>query len=474
MTANAQASLRQELVRLRKLSEDIGFPLIESCRDAVSLNTEFIEITDAGGQFLEGLEIPGEARFEDWLREKRNETSATACDSSLAVPTQRVSVVVHQDVSPQGTAAQAVLACAQIGDRLSANLNEFGGITVLDGSQYGTLGDFEVALRVIDGGSTMYVSIVAKLTSTGEVVLRDGRQFVAAEGRILELRALLDIYSNEITQRILTAIVQNSAKIAQEGHVAARSAMFGIQCLFSRQEGAAGSAERHFADANAVAPSSAFYAWQAYLAALYLEECPERDVGEILLEAEENSAKALEFDPYNGLSLALLTHVHAFVFKDFDRAEHYLSRALQIRPDHVMTQDAQALLSLYTGQLDRARAAATRAENMGRFLPFSYCFVTTLGMIETLAGNYAVGARHCERALAMMPRARMKPYPPTLRYLGTCYAQLGEEGQAEQVFGTLKEIQTPAGAPWKTANRQLMPSQDAAELFDESVSQIEN
>jgi TolB-like protein len=75
----AQASLRNELSTLRALLNTDGNVVIHSDKNNVWLDLALIGIdarqcnADAVGQgeFLEGLDIPGEDGFEDWLREER-------------------------------------------------------------------------------------------------------------------------------------------------------------------------------------------------------------------------------------------------------------------------------------------------------------------------------------------------------------------------------------------------------------------
>lgn len=76
--AEARGSLRRELSNLRKLLNQDGVALLICEHDRVQLNLELINI-DArhsadhplAGEFLEGLDIPGENGFEDWLRDQR-------------------------------------------------------------------------------------------------------------------------------------------------------------------------------------------------------------------------------------------------------------------------------------------------------------------------------------------------------------------------------------------------------------------
>jgi TolB-like protein len=86
--AEGRGSLRRELSNLRKLLNQPPVQLLVFERDRVRLCVELIDIdarrlaTDraaltpaARGEFLEGLDIPGEDGFEEWLREQRSELS---------------------------------------------------------------------------------------------------------------------------------------------------------------------------------------------------------------------------------------------------------------------------------------------------------------------------------------------------------------------------------------------------------------
>ncbi|RYY28783.1 MAG: hypothetical protein EOP62_02720 [Sphingomonadales bacterium] len=75
----AQGGLRRELHRLRKQTDDIGVPLLHCDFRAVRLNLSAIDVdifradslVAVRGDFLEGIDIPREDAFEDWLRETR-------------------------------------------------------------------------------------------------------------------------------------------------------------------------------------------------------------------------------------------------------------------------------------------------------------------------------------------------------------------------------------------------------------------
>ncbi len=77
--AEGRGSLRRELSNLRKILNRQAPPLLVFERDRVRLRIDLIEIDARApapavrGEFLEGLDIPGEEGFEEWLREQRHE-----------------------------------------------------------------------------------------------------------------------------------------------------------------------------------------------------------------------------------------------------------------------------------------------------------------------------------------------------------------------------------------------------------------
>jgi TolB-like protein len=78
----AQSSLRSELSSLRGLLKHDGPPLLNADHARIWMDLSRIEVDARGpnvagaGEFLEGLDIPGEDGFEDWLREQRARNEA--------------------------------------------------------------------------------------------------------------------------------------------------------------------------------------------------------------------------------------------------------------------------------------------------------------------------------------------------------------------------------------------------------------
>lgn len=483
----ASSSLRQELHKLKKLINLHG-PLLRVERDRIWLDPALFEIdqagTDVGYVFLEGIDIPGEDAFEDWLRAERALDGTVVPAVSRApvtdfqAPAKRnLSIVVlgAEIGQPQTPQLVSVFAGSLLRDRVVVNLSEFGGVQIHYAAERGktdaTAIGADLMLRITCQrvAHLMHMSCTVNWAGDGSVLIATTRRLSAEASRIDELVDSIEIFASELVERILSALAQADDSVAPDRTLAAREALQGIYALFSRDPHAAQRSEQHFKDAIAIEDNSAFHAWRAYLAALFLEEAPPEQHAAIRQRAQDQCRKALELDPYNGLTLSLLTHVHAFVFRDFEMAGEFLQSALTVRPDHVMTQDATALLNFYKGNLETARAAAFKAENLGRFLPYRYCFATTQSMIETMAGNFSLGIRHAERASALLPSNNCRPYPPTLRYLGVCYAQSGDLAKADQAFSRLESLEGRVSSSDVEKKKYPVPSSDAAMLLGRSL-----
>lgn len=111
--AEGRGSLRRELSNLRKLLNQQPAPLLEFERDRVRLRIELIDIdarrfaSDEAapaqalrGEFLEGLDVPGEDGFEDWLREQRSELAQRQRSAPPIAPRQDAPAAVHAPLPP--------------------------------------------------------------------------------------------------------------------------------------------------------------------------------------------------------------------------------------------------------------------------------------------------------------------------------------------------------------------------------------
>lgn len=479
--AQALGSLRQELHVLRQNTGLYG-DLLASDHSRVWLVDGALSLEAPDGrmpaEFLEGIDIPGAEGFEDWLRECRTAAQLTLLPpesnrgnsakpfASAPRPLQ-IEIVLSSPASGHG---RANVLCAMLG----RSLYEAGGIQVrVPGAHPNdSAPDLRVSVEVQELGSEAWASIMVHRYFDGMLLVSHGAD-VSDVGRTADTasQALAEFASAAVDQ-ILSALVRDKAVFESDRFLATRAATEGFYRVFSRREGAALEADGFFSQAVSAFDDAFFYAGWAYLGALLLEEQPRENHAEIRERVREYAARAEELDPQNGLAAALLTHVHAFVLRDLGRAEAFNERALALRPSHVLTQDATALLHLYRGDVRAARASANRAETMGRLLPYRYALATTKAMIETVSGNYELGLKEARRALSLQPLGAVRPYPPILRYMGVCQTELAHLEEAKKTFESLEELEGQLHLKSLNSNEYLVPSEDAFALMRRSLGRL--
>jgi TolB-like protein len=102
----AQNSLRREISQLRALFAANDIDILQTPGDRVSVDLARLELVagTAGQELLEGLDIPGEEVFEEWLREQRQ----------IARPSARLPAAPVVPLAPLRTASIAILPFANL------------------------------------------------------------------------------------------------------------------------------------------------------------------------------------------------------------------------------------------------------------------------------------------------------------------------------------------------------------------------
>ncbi len=193
--SQAQASLRNELLKLRQHLNGEGTPLIVSEGDRVRIDLTQLAVdahsTDdafAGdaiqghilrGEFLEGLDIPGEDGFEDWLREQRAAIAERAILSGATA--------AHSDSGVKVSNGPASLSATTFDARPSLAILPFADLTAGAENKYLTDGLCE---ELIDGVSRLrWIPVVAASSS---IAYRDALTDPRAIAETLGVRYVLE------------------------------------------------------------------------------------------------------------------------------------------------------------------------------------------------------------------------------------------------------------------------------------------
>lgn len=483
----AQSSLRRELSNLRASLADLDFSIIDVDSTCVRLRLDrcLIEPQAQCAEFgpsdlLEGLDISGEEPFEEWLRERRVAQASEKCgeiaqsadsvgsDTRLCVG---VLPIVADPTDHGGSAAGDSVA-----DNIAAALVQSGLVKVVDYRIATTLSDYLppsrsapdvlVSLRVWNGPEHVHLSLRVSQAVSGSLMF--ARTFVAerfAGAYPVAASVRLSVFINEAADQILNALFFSDGWRRNPRHLAGKLVLHAIDQMFSLCPADIEESARQLEKAYSLLKTSSILAWRAYRYVFLADEIGVIDSYQLRQEADELCKQAISMDPFNSVSLALIAHVNSFVLRRFDKAADCLDRANDLGFGHVMLYDSTSLFNFYTGNFNKARYAARLAEAYGRHLTYRYCFSTSLCMIEALSGNLSAALSYGEKSLELQPNISVRPYAPTLRYLGASYSALGDLKKAENVFSRLKSIDSNLSSARVNVKDYPTPSYNAAEFI---------
>ena len=461
---------------MRKLFNDYGLDALPKNvpRDMVRLNTNYFDIdintssNQNNGEFLEGLDIPCEEFFEDWLRTQRSffncsedktmyertqacTNESAAISASICSPRIRIAISSSIELENPSNYTLQISQSEDILYRIVSLLIQNGGIDIYDYNVRSQLSNVtrsnstqpphaHLILVLTTVAEGLKLTIQLKSSQTEKIICC--RQFLFNEffrSNQQDTKQKIEEFVVESVDEILFVLTRPNDKDFIDANFAAKLVHTAIENLFKVTPEGLDIARTNLDYAIELDNDAVFYAWRAYTMTHYLDDPRISDFEELKDEAIFYARKAHELDPFNPLLLSLLTHVYSFGLKQFDKATECMDKAMALGSDHLMTYDAQALLNLYMGKLSEAKIPAIRASNLSRFLPFRHCFMTTLCMINGLEGNFQSAIKAGELALRQQDNDLSCAYPPTVRYLAANYKMAGEFEKAFRLIESLNK-----------------------------------
>lgn len=195
-------------------------------------------------------------------------------------------------------------------------------------------------------------------------------------------------------------------------------------------------AERILHNIAAERPSSSVYAWLAFIRTFRVGQRFNAYDSTIVEEAQFYARKALELDANNSIALALVGHVHSFLFCEYDYAAGLFERAIKLNPAQPLGWDLYSMLHCYAGQPEKALAMANWVQNLGFYSVHKYYFDTTKCISAALAGDHAAAISAGEDALKMRP-----DFNSLLRYMAASHAHRDEMELAGRYVQRLEAVE---------------------------------
>jgi tetratricopeptide (TPR) repeat protein len=225
--------------------------------------------------------------------------------------------------------------------------------------------------------------------------------------------------------------------LAEGGDLARETTMIeAVNSVFRLSRDDLDKAERILLNIAADRPSSSVYAWLAFIRTFRVGQRFNAYDSTIVEEAQLYARKALELGGNNSVALALVGHVHSFLFCEYDYAAGLFERAIKLNPVQPLGWDLYAMLHCYAGQPEKAMAMANWVQNLGFYSAHKYYFDTTKCISAALAGDHAAAISAGEEALNMRP-----DFNSLLRYLAASHAQRGEMDTARRYVERLETVE---------------------------------
>lgn len=492
----AAASLRQALVDVRKSLGPIAERIIISDNHTISLDlnrtsVDALQLLDPARQsspddaqleswpeLLEGLDI-GDPEFEEWLMLERQvwhgrlenalgqrEVSPKDRRANGFIPSQsRHSGPDSPDGGDSRTSplrarltdwSVALLPPSITGDAFDAmslpdvfaeslvrSLLEDGELAVCDLSRPDlsapsqTSPEFDAAALAIQvryrfSTHQAYISVSVHRTADRSLLWMGG---ATLERRAIEMgdtsasHQLINEAMDELRKYFLARSEQTDDAAEGESLFTAVNAMFRL----SRNDLV--MSEASLRRIIAQRPSSQAYAWLAFLMTFQVGQ-RFSDSASATEQAQHYARKALELDASNSVTLALVGHVHSFLFGEYDYASGLFERAIRANPTQVLGWDLYSMLHAYAGQPEKGLSLANWARHLGTYSPYRYYFDTSRLINATLAGNHRVAIEAGEQALRERP-----DFNSLLRYLVASHAQLGDIRAARSLLDRLNTVE---------------------------------
>ncbi len=482
----AQDSLRHAI---KKLKNSLGHykDILIVTRNGVSLDKAQTTIdlhektlcsVPEDSQFLYSIKVR-DKEFNRWLAAMRAEVESH--HSISEVPLVQKNSSINIGILPLVTAGSeldAQIVGNTLISRLGISLCNLGFFNIYDYS--GVIGENHTTHTAVEQDSMLLVrcnclngAIVISLSMTCPSSKRLLWSIVHTISAKEEVSEILPKLTTQFTDQIASVLSNPGVFGDPDRHIAAKLVIGAIDKIFSTSSAGLDEAEYALSKAIEIEGKGVYYAWYAYLMAFRFEDLKGQYENEYKAKTHYLMDKAITQDGNNPLTLSLVAHVYSFVFRDFNRAETLLERALTIDPDLILALDSYALLNFYEGNLEKARYIASQVFQRSLFNPYRFCFATSLCMIDTVMGDYSAAVKHGEKAISIHRPNQKNVFAPTLRYLAAAHANVGNRERAAEVFQIMKSQDPAFEVSAMLEDDFPVPNRVAASILSRALGQVE-
>lgn len=443
-TAQAAASLRQDLSELRKSFGPAAELVFRTDRNSVQLSRDnlFIDVLDGEKvedrdvEFLEGLRVR-DPEFRKWLVEQRIQRGTSATTQPPELPTKmdaphRSSVLLRVQGASKAGGALAV----QFLDTVAQGLSERTSLDI-----HFSESDASAA------GIALFAEYLPFNGADGlQVRLKDrrlGHAMWSHSSPISEPGTPHDFDDNEILLALANEAAERLAfdfldrwRQGQAPLDATVACQLAIGKLFTFDTAQQDEADKLFELAYKTNPRGVYLAWRVMLRVIRVIELHDDAAAETMEEAAEFSQKALVWEPRNSMVLAAAANAAMLIDNDMIAARELADRAIAANAANPFAWDCQSIWNLLAGQFERARTMQLKARAISSDPRCKHWWDMGCALTATVTGRFDEARHFAECASALAPNFR-----PPLRYLTALYANEDREEDAFDVMNRLQKIE---------------------------------
>jgi tetratricopeptide (TPR) repeat protein len=449
----AAGSLRQALLEIRQALGEHK-EVLRASKTAVELTTTQVRIRAipdgpaAETQFLQGLDAK-DPQFEDWLLQMRAYYAGQAAITAKATETkkihqsrqqQRLTAVV--DFSKDGQTDQiqfqstfSALLCRSLQDHMEIEFLP----NLPNGNAVSALGAGILLLRVQNThseskGTRVRVAIEELATLRcfwiGEANVPTPLLGIEENVEVLSLihqmvLVVLDLVAN---RRLGLQLVG--------GFEAAILSSTAFRKMFTMRHEELQLADELLRQAIEISPRGLYYAWRAQLATIRLIERQAHNKYELQLEANHDTAIALEKDCTNSNVLASAANARLVFDGDCDASLVLARQSVLANRTNPLAWWSWANATLYGGQPNLAYAAAITAGGLAEGSSLKFWADFQVQLTAAVNGRYDEAIQFGTSANALAPNFR-----PALRYLLALYGRVGAVEASSRALRKLRTLE---------------------------------
>lgn len=470
------SNLRQVIWRLKQ-SDIYHRGVLCFDKYSVWLDSNLIEILPKPhkeSDFLEGLDEGGEA-FEDWLRQERSSTSSEIASPpamapvrpGLAAPSSPPCIAAFPVIEGQGvdpTIGDSMTIGDSIMDVIVATLFQQGCVDVVD-LRTGldtkihvdtALPPIGIVLRILKRNEDSCLTISLKRLANDHVIwtgFYDEFEGKGWEESLTKFRALASEVANAVHDHVglYTTAQDNSSLFGAVHNVLShsRTGQSAARALLTER----------------VEDSGIARAWLMYTFAVAHAEQHDGLGPEALEELKEHCVRASAAEPTNPIVQAIVGHIYAFVFRQFQRAEMHHSIARKIGWNHPLVWTLSAMHANYASDAERAYSFSRQAISQSAQNPYRFFFEGPHSISCSLTNRHTEAIETSNRILEQKPL-----FLAVMRHMAASQAISGDLNGARMTIQKIRTKDPRFVAGELAATDYPLPSPKSVDLIEHAIA----